>query len=84
MIQAGALPHLGRLLLSSRKSIRKEACWTISNITAGNREQIQAVIHHNLFPSILHVLRRDDIDIKREAAYAIANATSGATPEQIK
>ena len=23
---------------------RKEACWTISNITAGNRQQIQAVI----------------------------------------
>ena len=29
---------------ASKESIRKEACWTISNITAGNREQIQAVI----------------------------------------
>jgi hypothetical protein len=24
-----------------RQAIRKESCWTISNITAGNREQIQ-------------------------------------------
>ena len=29
---------------ATKESIRKEACWTISNITAGNREQIQAVI----------------------------------------
>lgn len=27
-----------------KKSIKKEACWTISNITAGNREQIQVII----------------------------------------
>jgi len=26
---------------NAKESIRKEACWTISNITAGNRGQIQ-------------------------------------------
>jgi importin subunit alpha-2 len=29
------------LLSSSKETIKKEACWTISNITAGNRQQIQ-------------------------------------------
>jgi hypothetical protein len=29
------------LTTNHKKSIKKEACWTISNITAGNREQIQ-------------------------------------------
>jgi importin subunit alpha-1 len=29
------------LLSSAKETIKKEACWTISNITAGNRLQIQ-------------------------------------------
>merc|ERR1719321_2332365 len=35
MISIGILPCLGNLLVNSiKKSIRKEACWTLSNITA--------------------------------------------------
>jgi len=42
IINCGALPCLLNLLTTShKKSIKKEACWTISNITAGTKEQIQ-------------------------------------------
>jgi hypothetical protein len=41
ILNCSALPCLLHLLASPRESIRKEACWTISNITAGNRQQIQ-------------------------------------------
>lgn len=42
IINDGALPCLLSLLTHThKKSIKKEACWTISNITAGNKEQIQ-------------------------------------------
>lgn len=41
MLNCSALPCLLHLLSSAKESIRKEACWTISNITAGNRAQIQ-------------------------------------------
>ena len=41
VLQCMVLPCLLHLLSSSKESIRKEACWTISNITAGNRAQIQ-------------------------------------------
>ena len=42
VIDHQALPCLLNLLTTNhKKSIKKEACWTISNITAGNREQIQ-------------------------------------------
>jgi hypothetical protein len=34
------LPCLLALLINPKKGIRKEACWTISNITAGNHEQV--------------------------------------------
>lgn len=42
VISHGALLSLLSLLTHNhKKSIKKEACWTISNITAGNRDQIQ-------------------------------------------
>ena len=47
IINSSALPCLLHLLSSPKESIRKEACWAISNITAGNREQIQ-VMYINL------------------------------------
>ena len=37
VLNCGALPRLLALLQSPKKGIRKEACWTISNITAGTR-----------------------------------------------
>lgn len=41
VLNCSALPCLLHLLSSPKESIKKEACWTISNITAGNRAQIQ-------------------------------------------
>ena len=62
---------------SSKESIRKEACWTISNITAGNREQIQTVVDANIFPVLIEILSRAEFKTRKEAAWAITNATSG-------
>lgn len=51
ILNCSALPNLYHLLSSCKESIRKEASWTISNITAGNRQQIQVeTIYH--FPII--------------------------------
>ncbi|CAN0065978.1 unnamed protein product [Hapterophycus canaliculatus] len=84
IINFNALPWLLNLLSSSKKGIRKEACWTISNITAGNKEQIQAVIEANIIPPLIQLLSNAEFDIRKEAAWAISNATSGGKPEQIK
>jgi importin subunit alpha-1 len=40
-INCGALPHLAELLRHRKRAIRKEACWALSNITAGTQHQIQ-------------------------------------------
>jgi len=84
IINVSALPCLLSLLNSPKKGIKKEACWTISNITAGNKAQIQAVIDVNIIPPLINLLSNAEFDIKKEAAWAISNATSGGSPEQIK
>lgn len=151
-MNCSALPCLLHLLSSAKESIRKEACWTISNITAGNRAQIQvlndththctslpraslaglrlfvmlrlhpqtfkgvslfvvsmwglfldlritlilcsfcfflhlrlqAVIDANIFPVLIEILQKAEFRTRKEAAWAITNATSGGTPEQIR
>ncbi|KAF3453938.1 hypothetical protein FNV43_RR04379 [Rhamnella rubrinervis] len=72
------------LVQNHKKSIKKEVCWTISNITAGNRTQIQAVIEANIIQPLVHLLQHAEFDIKKEAAWAISNATSGGSHEQIQ
>lgn len=67
-----------------KKSILKEVVWILSNITAGNKQQIESVYRANLFPVIVRLLYRSEFDIKKEAAYAISNATSGGSHDHIK
>ena len=61
-----------------------QACWTISNITAGNRQQIQAVIDANIFPVLIDIQSKAEFKTRKEAAWAITNATSGGTAEQVR
>jgi importin subunit alpha-1 len=85
VIDNQVLPCLFQLLTQNhKKSIKKEACWTISNITAGNKAQIQAVIEANIILPLVHLLQNAEFDIKKEAAWAISNATSGGSHEQIQ
>ncbi|KAI8021013.1 Importin subunit alpha-4 [Camellia lanceoleosa] len=85
VIENHVLPCLYQLLTQNhKKSIKKEACWTISNITAWNRSQIQAVIEANTILPLVYLLQHAEFDIKKEAAWAISNATSGGSHDQIR
>jgi importin subunit alpha-1 len=83
IINLNGLPALLWLLDHPKKNIRKEACWTISNVTAGTSEQIQGVINANLIPKLIQLLNVAEFEIQKESAWALSNATSGGTPEQI-
>jgi len=82
VLNLGVLKKLQRLLLD-QAPIKREACWTISNITAGSKEQIEAVISANLFPPLIQVLKTERYEISKEALWAISNATSGGSDVQV-
>jgi len=45
---------------------------------------LQAVIDANVIPTLIQVMSRAEFKTRKEAAWAITNATSGGTPEQIR
>jgi len=38
------LPQLFTLIENKKKAVRRETCWTLSNITAGNPHQIETIM----------------------------------------
>ena len=80
-----ALPVLKNKLNDSRKSVRKEACWAISNITAGSAADIQMVIDNGVVSVLIHLVMSSgsDFDVKKEAVWALGNMVSGGKVEQI-
>ena len=51
---------------------------------AGNKDQIQAIIDAGIIAPLVHLLATAEFDIKKEAAWALSNATSGGTHPQIR
>jgi hypothetical protein len=45
---------------------------------------MQAVIDANIIPPLVALLTNAEFEIKKESAWAISNATSGGTNDQIK
>jgi importin subunit alpha-1 len=84
--QPAALPGVLRLLATgaTRRSLRKEACWLVSNVCAGTEGQVEAVVRSGLVPALVRCLREDEVEVAREAAWALCNAASGGGEEHAR
>jgi len=92
------LPRIFDLALNSEKRVRKEACWLISNIAAGNESQIEMIVCNFYYIGVLKkVLTQDSIEVSspfqtnlnyfkkvsNEAAWTLCNLGTGASTTQI-
>ncbi|XP_050117815.1 importin subunit alpha-2-like isoform X2 [Malus sylvestris] len=84
VIEAGVCVRLVQLLLHPSPSVLIPALRTVGNIVTGDDLQTQSVIEAGLIGPLVNLLQHAEFDIKKEAAWAISNATSGGTPDQIK
>ena len=77
LLDNDVLSKIPLLLGSPRKTIRKEAFWTLSNIAAGNRKQIETLIRFKnqlLLSKTIHALGNDSSwEVKKEAAHVLSN-----------
>ncbi|KZV46011.1 hypothetical protein F511_16173 [Dorcoceras hygrometricum] len=84
VIEAGVCQRLSELLLHPSPSVLIPALRTVGNIVTGDDVQTQAVIDAGLISPLVNLLQNAEFEIKKEAAWAISNATSGGTSDQIK
>jgi hypothetical protein len=73
---------LNELIFSKKKTVRKEVCWTLSNITAGSAGQIQQCLDIGIVDKLIQILLNDDTEIKKEAVWAVSNCTASASFHQ--
>jgi len=65
-----------------KRVLGKKHAGTISNITAGSPPQIQAVVDANIIPPLINILSNADFKTRKEACWAISNATSAVFRSQ--
>merc|ERR1711937_425657 len=84
ILACGALTHLPYFLHSKKSNLVKEACWLLSNVTAGTPDQIQAVIDAGLLSRVVELcLGGGSHMVRKEAFWTVANLAVGGHPEQI-
>ena len=68
-LDAGALPFITPLLTHAKRNVRREACWTISNVAAGTKPQIsQMMATPGLSAAVLQQLKHGDWNVKKEVS----------------
>jgi hypothetical protein len=85
VVDCGALSVVMPLLSHAKKNIRKETCWMLSNIAAGNRSQVNSLTNTpNLVTQVLIQLSSGiEWDVRKEAAWVISNIATGGSKANV-
>ena len=71
-LDAGALHFITPLLTHPKRNVRREACWTISNVAAGTQPQISAMMAApGLTAAVLQQLKSSEWNVKKEASASL-------------
>lgn len=87
MVQLGLVPQLRKLMETvTSRELLKEACWTMSNVAAGTKEQIQAVLDSGCLARTVQLCSDPSTDngVRTEALWILLNSTSCGTESQIE
>jgi hypothetical protein len=85
LIDLGALPYIFRLIKESKNTeIVCECTWNISNVAAGDQNQIEEVISGGFFEVFCEIYKSDsDKDVKKNIFYSVTNVFFEGCEDQV-
>jgi len=84
MVNEGFLDNILFYLNHSTQNVRREIIWCLSNIGAGNNEQIEEIISREwLMKDIMKKAKYDTIPVRTEVAYLLCNMASEGNRNQV-
>jgi hypothetical protein len=85
MLNMNVLVGLDSLIHSDQKRLRKEACWSLSNIAAGNTSQLQALMDYTpIMDTLMDFAQHAEYTTKIESLHTLANAFNGGSMDQVR
>ena len=62
----------------------KETCWLLSNIAAGNTQQVAALVGTtSMLSMVITQMASGEWDVRKEAAWVVSNVATGGTPAHV-
>ena len=84
LISHGVIPQLAKLIEHSKKTIRRNTAWALSNMAAEPPEEIQCLIDAGVFPLLFARISREEFTVQKEILWTCHNALSGGNDNQIQ
>ena len=84
LLSLNVVDYLHRGLKRNQKTIRRESCWVLSNITAGNQQAIESVLSkQDLVTDLLNIISSDLPTVSQEAMYVLLNPVEQGNPQAL-
>lgn len=74
------MDYIPKLLENTKNSVRREAYWLLSNIAAGNSDQIATLFlrsNRTILCSIIKAVQHEAWEVRKEAVWVVTNIVSG-------
>ena len=84
LLNNNILQEIEQFLTCEKKVIKRETCWLLSNITAGNGIQVACVVNNFSIIEKLFQCCNDSYEVKKEAFFSIRNAISKSESKELQ
>jgi len=85
VIDAGVIKYVFKLFKNSKRNIRKETFWLISNIAAGTKLQINVLMRSQaLLQHVLTSVEDAEFEIRKEAMWVVNNIITGGSDQHVE
>jgi len=86
VVNADVLSQVVKIISNPKKNIRKESCWMLSNIAAGNIDQVHMLVNTPELISkvMIQLSSGSEWDVRKEAAWVVSNIATGGNRSHVQ